>query len=66
MRKPIAALCHTAFAIDYKGRMRALAVAMDRRQPLLLVNVRVEQMDAFMRERTRVYTEAARRMELAK
>ena len=118
------AITYTAFAINNKGKMRALAVAMDKRHPLLpdtptfkelgvdwvdgafrgigvpkstpaatrkrlsdlwaalnddpqmkelaaksgfeLVNVRVEQMDAFMRERTRVYTEVARRMGLAK
>jgi tripartite-type tricarboxylate transporter receptor subunit TctC len=118
------AMAYTALAINNKGKMRALAVAMDTRHPLLpdtptfkelgvnwvdgafrgvgmpkstppalrkrmsdlwaalnadsemkelaaksgfeLVNVGVEQMDAFMKERIRVYTEVAKRMGLAK
>ena len=118
------AMSYTAFAINNKGKMRALAVAMDKRHPLLpdtptfrelgvnwvdgafrgigmpkstppavrkrmsdlwaalnndpemkelaaksgfeLVNVGVEQMDAFMKERIRVYTGVAKRMGLAK
>jgi tripartite-type tricarboxylate transporter receptor subunit TctC len=117
-----AAMTYTAFAINNKGKVRALAVAMDKRHPLLpevptfrelgvdwvdgayrgigvpkstplaqrkrlsdlwaalnadpemkdlaakngfeLVNVGVEQMDAFMKERTQVYSEVARRMGL--
>jgi len=116
------AMSYTAFAINNKGKMRALAVAMDKRHPLLpdaptfkelgvdwvdgafrgigmpksaspearkrmsalwaalnadpemkelaaksgfeLVDVGVERMDAFMKERTRVYTEAGKRMGL--
>jgi tripartite-type tricarboxylate transporter receptor subunit TctC len=119
-----AVMSYTAFAVNNKGRVRALAVAMDKRHPLLpdvptfkelgvdwvdgafrgigvpkstppearkrlselwaalnadpemkemaarsgfeLVNVGVEQMDAFMRERTRVYTEVGRQMGLGK
>jgi tripartite-type tricarboxylate transporter receptor subunit TctC len=118
------AMSYTAFAINNKGRVRALAVAMNQRHPLMpdvptfkelgvdwvdgayrgvgvpkstppeqrkrlsdlfaslnaepemkelafksgfeLVNVGVEQMDAFMKERTRVYTEVARQMGLGK
>jgi len=118
------AMGYSAFAINNKGKMRALAVAMERRHPLLpdtptfkelgvnwvdgafrgigmpkstppalrkrmsdlwavlnsdpemkelaarsgfeLVNVGVDQMDAFMKERIKVYTEVARRMGLAK
>ena len=118
------AMSYTAFAINNKGKVRALAVAMDRRHPLLpdaptfkelgidwvdgafrgigmpksstpeqrkrmsdlwaalnadpemkelaarsgfeLVNVGVEGMDAFMKERTRIYTEVGRRMGLGK
>ena len=118
------AMAYTALAINNKGKMRALAVAMDKRHPLLpdtptfrelgvdwvdgafrgigmpkstppalrkrmsdlwaalnsdpemkelaarsgfeLVNVGVDQMDAFMKERIKVYTEVARRMGLAK
>jgi len=118
------AMSYTAFAINNKTKVRALAVAMDRRHPLMpdvptfkelgvdwvdgafrgigvpkstspevrkrlsdlfaslnadaemkelaaksgfeLVNVGVEGMDAFMRERTRVYTEVGKKMGLAK
>jgi tripartite-type tricarboxylate transporter receptor subunit TctC len=118
------AMAYTALAINNKGKMRALAVAMDRRHPLLpetptfkelgvnwvdgafrgigmpkstppevrkrmsdlwaalnsdpemkqlaaksgfeLVNVGVDQMDAFMKDRIEVYTEVAKRMGLAK
>ena len=118
------AMSYTAFAINNKGKMRALAVAMDKRHPLLpdaptfkelgvnwvdgafrgigmpkstppavrrrmsdlwgalnndpemkelaaksgfeLVNVGVGQMDAFMKERIRVYTGVAKKMGLAK
>jgi tripartite-type tricarboxylate transporter receptor subunit TctC len=119
-----AAMSYTVFAINNKGKVRALAVAMDKRHPLLpdvptfrelgvdwvdgafrgigvpkstpaavkrrlsdlwaslnsdpemkdlaarngfeLVNVGVDQMDAFMKERAAVYTEVARRMGLVK
>jgi tripartite-type tricarboxylate transporter receptor subunit TctC len=118
------ALTYTVFAINNKARVRALAVAMDKRHPLLpdvptfkelgvdwvdgamrgiavpkstppetrkkladlfaslnadpemkelaaksgfeLINVGVEQMDAFMKERARVYGETARMMGLGK
>jgi tripartite-type tricarboxylate transporter receptor subunit TctC len=118
------AMSYTAFAINNKGSVRALAVAMDARHPLLpdvptfrelgvdwvdgayrgigmpkstpadarrrmaelwgvlnadpemkelaaksgfeLVNVGPADMDAFMRERVRVYTDVARRMGLGK
>ena len=118
------AMSYTAFAINNKGKVRALAVAMDKRHPLLpdvptfkelgvdwvdgafrgigvpkntppearkrladlwaalnndpemkelafksgfeLVNVGPEQMDAFMRERSRVYTEVGRQMGLGR
>jgi tripartite-type tricarboxylate transporter receptor subunit TctC len=118
------AMSYTAFAINNKGKMRALAVAMDKRHPLLpdtptfkelgvdwvdgafrgigmpkstplaarkhmselwaalnadpemkelaaksgfeLVNVGIDQMDAFMAARVKVYTDVARRMGLAK
>ena len=118
------ALSYTAFAINNKGKVRALAVAMNQRHPLLpdvptfkelgvdwvdgafrgigvpkgtspearkrladlwaslnndaemkdlafksgfeLVNVGPEQMDAFMRDKTRVYTEVGRQMGLGK
>ncbi len=118
------AMTYTVFAINNKAKVRALAVAMEKRHPLLpdvptfkelgvdwvdgayrgigvpkstsneqrkklsdlwaalnaepqmkelaaangfeLVNVGVEQMDAFMRERTRVYTEGAARLGLGK
>jgi putative tricarboxylic transport membrane protein len=118
------AMSYTAFAINNKGKVRALAVAMDKRHPLLpdaptfkelgvdwvdgafrgigmprsstaeqkrrmselwaalnadpemkelaaksgfeLVNIGVERMDAFMRERTKVYTDVGRRMGLGK
>ncbi|MFO1196062.1 MAG: tripartite tricarboxylate transporter substrate binding protein [Burkholderiaceae bacterium] len=118
------AMTYTPFAIVNKGKVRPLAVAMDRRHPLMpdvptfrelgvdwvdgafrgigmpkstppaarkaisdlwaslnddpemkelaakngfeLVSVGVERMDAFMKERTRVYTEIAKRMGLAK
>ena len=118
------AMSYTAFAINNKGKVRALAVAMDKRHPLLpdvptfkelgvdwvdgafrgigvpkstppearkrlsdlwaalnadaemkelaaksgfeLVNVGVEQMDAFMRDKAKVYTEVGRQMGLGK
>jgi tripartite-type tricarboxylate transporter receptor subunit TctC len=118
------AMSYTAFAINNKGRVRALAVAMDKRHPLMpevptfkelgvdwvdgayrgigvpkstpaelrkrvsdmwaalnndpemkelaaksgfeLVNVGVDQMDAFMKEKTRLYTESAQRLNLGK
>ena len=118
------AMSYTAFAINNKGRVRALAVAMDTRHPLLpdvptfkelgvdwvdgayrgigmpkgstpeqrkrmsdlwralnadpemkaladksgfeLVNVGVEQMDAFMKDKVRVYTQTAQQMGLGK
>jgi tripartite-type tricarboxylate transporter receptor subunit TctC len=118
------AMSYTAFAINNKGKMRALAVAMEKRHPLLpdaptfrelgvnwidgafrgigmpkstpaalrkrmsdlwaalnndpemkelaaksgfeLVNVGVEDMDAFMKEKIRVYTGVAKQMGLAK
>jgi tripartite-type tricarboxylate transporter receptor subunit TctC len=116
------AMTYTAFAVNNKGNVRALAVAMDKRHPLLpdvptfkelgidwidgayrgigmpkstppevrkrisdlwaalnndpemkelaaksgfeLVNVGVDRMDAFMKEKTQLYTEAAKRMGL--
>lgn len=116
------AMSYTAFAINNKGKVRALAVAMDKRHPLMpdvptfkelgvdwvdgayrgigvpkstsaearkrlsdlfaalnadpemkelaaksgfeLVNVGVERMDAFMRERTKVYLEVGKQMGL--
>jgi tripartite-type tricarboxylate transporter receptor subunit TctC len=116
------AMTYTAFAINNKGRVRALAVAMDKRHPLLpdvptfkelgvdwvdgairgiavpkatpaetkkklsdlfaslnadpemqelaaksgfeLINVGVEQMEAYMKERSRVYGETAKMMGL--
>jgi tripartite-type tricarboxylate transporter receptor subunit TctC len=116
------AMTYTVFAINNKSRVRALAVAMDKRHPLLpdvptfkelgvdwvdgalrgigvpkdtpmatkkrlsdlfaalnadsemkdlaaksgfeLINVPIEQMDAFMKERARVYGETARMMGL--
>ena len=116
------AVTYTPFAINNKGRVRALAVAMDKRHPMMpdvptfrelgvdwvdgayrgigvpkstppearkrlsdlwaalntdpemkelaakngfeLINVGVDQMDAFMRERTRIYTEGAQRLGL--
>ncbi len=118
------AMSYTAFAVNNKGKLRALAVAMDQRHPLLpdvptfkelgidwidgayrgigmpksstveqrkrmsdlwaslnndpemkdlaaksgfeLVNVGVDQMDAFMKERVKIYTEGAKRMGLGK
>ncbi len=118
------AMSYTAFAVNNKGKLRALAVAMDQRHPLLpdvptfkelgvdwidgayrgigmpksstaeqrkrmsdlwaalnndpemkdlaaksgfeLVNVGVDQMDAFMKERVKIYTDGAKRMGLAK
>jgi tripartite-type tricarboxylate transporter receptor subunit TctC len=118
------AMTYTTFAINNSSRLRALAVAMERRHPLMpdvptfkelgvnwidgayrgigvpkstspeqrrrisdlwaqlnndpemkdlaarngfeLVNVGVDQMDAFMRERTTVYTEGAARLGLGK
>jgi tripartite-type tricarboxylate transporter receptor subunit TctC len=117
-------MSYSAFAINNKGRVRALAVAMDRRHPLMpdvptfkelgvdwvdgafrgigvpkstppearkrlsdlwaalnadpemkelaaksgfeLVNVGVDQMDAFMKQRVQVYTEVGRAMGLGK
>ena len=118
------AMSYTAFAINNKGKMRALAVAMDKRHPLLpdvptfrelgvdwvdgayrgigvpkstpaevrkrlsdlwmalnkepemkelaaksgfeLVNVGLGEMDAFMKEKTKLYTEGAKRLGLGK
>jgi tripartite-type tricarboxylate transporter receptor subunit TctC len=118
------AMSYTAFAINNKGKVRALAVAMEKRHPLLpdaptfrelgidwvdgayrgigvpkstpveakkrlsdlwralnneaemkelaarsgfeLVNVGSEQMDAFMKEKVRLYTEGAKRLGLGK
>jgi len=118
------AMSYSAFAINSKGNVRAIAVAMEQRHPLLpdtptfkelgfnwidgayrgigmpkstppdarkrmsdlwaslnndpemkelafksgfeLVNVGVDKMDAFMRERTKAYMEVAKRMGLAK
>ena len=118
------AVTYTAFAINNKSKVRALAVAMDKRHPLLpdvptfkelgvdwvdgayrgigvpkstppearkrlsdlwaslnsepemkelaaksgfeLVNVGVDQMDAFMKDKTRLYTEGAARLGLGK
>ena len=118
------ALTYTVFAINNKQRTRALAVAMDKRHPLLpdvptfkelgvdwvdgamrgigvpkdtpvatrkkladlfaalnadpemkelaaksgfeLINVGVEQMDAFMRDKIKLYTEGAQRLNLGK
>ena len=118
------AMSYTAFAINTKDRVRALAVAMDKRHPLLpdvptfkelgfdwidgayrgigmpkstppearkrmsdlwaalnndpemkelafksgfeLVNVGVDKMDAFMKERTKAYMEVAKRLGLTK
>ncbi len=120
----VGAMSYTAFAINTKERVRALAVAMDKRHPLLpdvptfkelgfdwvdgafrgigmpkstspearkrmsdlwaalnndpemkelafksgfeLVNVGVDKMDVFMRERAKAYTEVAKRMGLVK
>jgi tripartite-type tricarboxylate transporter receptor subunit TctC len=118
------AMAYTPFAIGNKGRVRALAVAMEKRHPMLpdvptfrelgvdwvdgayrgigvpkstlpearkrlsdtwavlnsdpemkelaakngfeLVNVGTDQMDAFMKERIRIYTEGAQRLGLGK
>ena len=118
------AMTYTAFAINNKGRVRALAVAMEKRHPLLpdvptfkelgvdwvdgayrgigvpkstppearkrlsdmwmalnndpemkelaakngfeLVNVGVDQMDAFMKEKTKLYTDGAALLGLGK
>ena len=118
------AMSYSAFAINNKGKVRALAVAMEKRHPLLpdtptfrelgidwvdgayrgigvpkstpadvrkrlsdlwrilnndpemkdlaaksgfeLVNVGVEQMDAFMKEKTALYVEGAKRLGLGK
>lgn len=118
------AVTYTPFAISNKGRVRPLAVAMEKRHPLMpdvptfrelgvdwvdgayrgigvpkstppearkrlsdmwaalnndpemkelaakngfeLINVGTEQMDAFMKERIRIYTEGARRLGLGK
>ncbi len=118
------AMTYTAFAVNNKGRVRALAVAMDKRHPLLpdvptfkelgvewvdgayrgigmpkstppelrkrmsalwaalnddpemkelaaksgfeLISVGVDQMDAFMKDKVRIYTDAARQMGLGK
>ena len=117
-------MTYTAFAVNNKGKVRALAVAMDKRHPLMpdvptfkelgvdwvdgafrgigvpkstppevkkrlsdlfaalnadpemkelaaksgfeLVNIGVEQMDAFMKEKVKVYTEVGRQMGLGK
>lgn len=118
------AMSYSAFAINNKGKVRALAIAMDKRHPLLpdtptfkelgfdwidgayrgigmskstppearkrmsdlwaslnnepemkelaaksgfeLINVGTDQMDAFMKNRVRAYTEVAKRMGLTK
>lgn len=118
------AMTYTPFAISNKGRVRPLAVAMDKRHPLMpdvptfkelgvdwvdgayrgigvpkstplearkrisdqwaalnndpemktlaaksgfeLINIGAEQMDAFMQEKTRLYTEGAQRLGLGK
>lgn len=118
------AMSYTAFAVNQKGRLRALAVAMEQRHPLLpdvptfkelgvqwvdgayrgigvprstpidaqkrisdlwralnqdpemkelaaksgfeLINIGVEEMDAFMKERIALYTEGAARLGLGK
>ncbi len=118
------ALTYTAFAVNNKNKVRALAVAMEKRHPLLpdvptfrelgvdwvdgayrgigmpkstptearkkmsdtwaalnaepemkelaaksgfeLINIGVQQMDAFMAERTKVYVEGAKRLGLGK
>ena len=118
------AMSYTAFAINNKGKVRALAVAMERRHPLLpdvptfrelgvdwvdgayrgigvprntspearkrvsdlwaalnndpemkalaaksgfeLINVGTEQMDAFMKDKIRIYTESAQALGLGK
>lgn len=118
------AMTYTAFAVNNKGRVRALAVAMDKRHPLLpdvptfkelgvewvdgayrgigmprstppelrkrvsalwaalnddpemkelaaksgfeLISVGVDQMDAFMKDKVRIYTDVAKKMGLAK
>jgi tripartite-type tricarboxylate transporter receptor subunit TctC len=118
------AMSYTAFAINNKGKVRALAVAMDKRHPLLpetptfkelgidwvdgayrgigvpkstpadvkrrlsdlwralnndpemkelaaksgfeLVNVGTAEMDAFMKDKTRLYTEGAKRLGLGR
>src|SRR5204862_3578579 len=118
------AISYTAFAINNKGKTRALAVAMDKRHPLLpdaptfkelgvdwvdgayrgigvakstpaetkkrlsdlwaalnndpemkqlaaksgfeLVNIGLEQMDVFMKEKIKLYTESAKRLNLGK
>lgn len=118
------AMTYTAFAVNNKGKVRALAVAMDQRHPLLpdvptfkelgvnwvdgayrgigmpkstppelrkrmsalwaalnddpemkqlaaksgfeLISVGVDQMDAFMKDKVRIYTEVARQMGLGK
>ena len=118
------AMSYTAFAINNKGKVRALAVAMDKRHPLLadvptfrelgvdwvdgayrgigvpkstppearkrlsdlwaalnadpemkelaaksgfeLIDVGMEQMDAFMKDKIRIYTDAGKRMGLGK
>jgi tripartite-type tricarboxylate transporter receptor subunit TctC len=117
-------MSYTSFAVNNKGKVRALAVAMDKRHPLLpevptfkelgidwvdgayrgigmpkstppearkrvsdwwrslnsepemkelaaksgfeLINVGVEQMDAFMKEKTRLYTDSATRLGFGK
>ena len=118
------AMSYTAFAINNKGKVRALAIAMDKRHPLLpdvptfkelgidwvdgayrgigvpkgtppdvrkrvsdlwmalntdpemkaladksgfeLINVGVDQMDGFMKEKIKVYTEGAANLGLGK
>ena len=117
-------MTYTAFAVNNKGKVRAIAVAMDKRHPLMpdvptfrelgvdwvdgafrgigvpkstppdvrkrlsdlfaalnadpemkelaaksgfeLVNIGVEQMDAFMKEKVKVYTEVGKQMGLGK
>ena len=119
-----AGMSYTAFAINNKGKVRALAVAMDKRHPLLpdvptfkelgvdwvdgayrgigvpkstppearkrladmwaalntdpemlalaaksgfeLINIGPDRMDAFMKDRAKVYTEMGKRMGLGK
>ena len=118
------AMSYTAFAVNNKGKVRALAVAMDKRHPLMpdvptfrelgvdwvdgayrgigvpkstppearkrlsdlwaqlnnaaemkelaaksgfeLVNVGLDQMDGFMKEKTKLYTDGAQRLGLGK
>ena len=73
---------NTAFPVNNKGKVRALAVAMEKRHPLLpdaptfrelglksgfeLVNVGANDMDAFMAGKIQLYTEGAKRLGLGK